>query len=418
MTASILCIDDEPDTAAALERSLARLGHRVVLVSSLDEAMPVLATGGTDLIIARYRPGGPLPPEQPADRIPLVVLTDASSLERAVEALGASALDYLAPPIRAEMLEVAVQRALELSRLRHENGALRRELVMVRGRQVPVGDSDAYRRFMDLATAVATSKAAVLLQGEQGTGKKLFARVIHDRGPRADRPFVAVNCAAIPEGLVESALLGRQGPDAFEQASGGTLLLDAVANLGADLQGRLLMVIQDRQPDVRLIATTDRDLDAEVRGGRFRADLYHRLNVLPLRAPSLRERTDDIPRLARHFAVRAGELQGHPAPAIPPETMEVLLRYPWPGNVRELANAVDRAVLLCRGDALRPTDFDLRIRDPGEIVDYNLDVIERQAIERALLATGGNRTRAARLLGISERTLRNKLNAPRAASGD
>jgi len=160
------------------------------------------------------------------------------------------------------------------------------------------------------------------------------------------------------------------------------------------------------------------DLEAEVQAGRFRGDLYDRLNVLPLRAPALRERIDDIPRLARHFALRAAGLQGHPAPTIPPETLEVLLRYPWPGNVRELANAVDRAVLLCRGEALRPADFDLRIKDAGEIVDYNLDVIERLAIERALAATGGNRTRAARLLGISERTLRNKLNARRAASGD
>jgi two-component system, NtrC family, response regulator HydG len=380
--------------------------------------MRVPAGVPTDLIIARYRLGPVHWLREEGHRPPVIILTDDSTLEHAFESIGLGAIDYLTVPIRAEILEVVVRRALELSRLRRENSALRRELVKIRGRHVLVGDSAAFRRTMDLVTTVTASRAPVLLQGEPGTGKELFARFIHDRGPWADGPFVTVNCAAVPEGLVENALFGHEGPGAFEQARGGTLLLDEIALLRADLQARLLTVVQDLELEVRLIATTNRDLEAEVEVGRFRGDLYHRLNVLPLRVPALRERIDDIPLLARHFALRAAELQGHPAPTIPPETLEVLLRYPWPGNVRELANAVDRAVLLCRGDVLRPADFDLRIQDAGEIVDYNLDVIERLAIERALAATGGNRTRAARLLGISERTLRNKLNAPRAASGD
>jgi two-component system response regulator HydG len=390
----------------------------VVVAPSVEEAVRVLAGGPTDLIIARDRLG-PLPwLREEGHRPPVIILTDDSTLEHAFKSIGSAAIDYLTAPIRAETLEVAVHRALELARLRRENGALRRELVKIRGRHVLVGDSEAFRRAMDLITTVAASRAPVLLQGEPGTGKELFARAIHDRGPWADGPFVTVNCAAVPEGLVENALFGQEGSGAFEQARGGTLLLDEIARLRADLQARLLTVVQDLELEVRLIATTNRDLESEVLAGRFRGDLYDRLNVLPLRAPALRERIDDIPRLARHFALRAAQLQDHPAPTIPPETLEVLLRYPWPGNVRELANAVDRAVLLCRGDALRPADFDLRIQDAGEIVDYNLDVIERLAIERALAATGGNRTRAARLLGISERTLRNKLNARRAASGD
>ena len=166
-----------------------------------------------------------------------------------------------------------------------------------------------------------------------------------------------------------------------------------------------------------MIATTSRDLRAEVEAGRFRGDLYERLNVLPVRAPTLRERIEDVPRLARHFVRRAAELEEAPVPAIAPDTLDLLQRYAWPGNVRELANTVERAVLLCRGNVLQPGDFDRPIQDAAAPA-YNLDAIERLAIERALAATGGNRTRAARLLGISERTLRNKLNAPRAASGD
>ena len=210
-----------------------------------------------------------------------------------------------------------MRRALELSRLRRENGALRRELVKIRGRHVLVGDSEAFRRTMDLVTTVAASRAPVLLQGEPGTGKELFARAIHDRGPRADGPFIAVNCAAVPEGLVENALFGHEGPGAFVQARGGTLVLDEIAHLGADLQARVLTVVQDLELEVRLIAMTNRDLEVEVRAGRFRDDLYHRLNVLPLRAPALRERIDDIPRLARHFALRAAQLQGRPRPHDP-----------------------------------------------------------------------------------------------------
>jgi DNA-binding NtrC family response regulator len=273
---------------------------------------------------------------------------------------------------------------------------------------------------MDLVAAVAASRAPVLLQGEPGTGKELLARAIHDQGPRADAPLVVVNCGVLPDGLVESALLGHAAPGAFEQARGGTLLLDEIGEMSAGLQARLLAAIEEpesAQVDVRLIATSSRDLRAEVEAGRFRGDLYERLSVLPIRAPTLRERIEDIPRLARHFARRAAELKGGPVPVIAPETLDLLQRYAWPGNVRELAIGVERAVLLCRGNVLQPADFDRPIQEAATAA-YNLDAVERLTIERALAATGGNRTRAARLLGISERTLRNKLNTPRAASED
>jgi DNA-binding NtrC family response regulator len=449
VTASILCIHDDPAVGASLEHTLTRAGYRAVLVSSVDEAVRVVARSPIDLIIADDRiPGFAsldllAPLEKEGHRIPVIMVTGEFSTERARVAVESGAVGYLTEPCRLEIVGITVRRALELARLRRENESFRRELVRLRGEDTLVGDSEAYRRTMELVATVATWRAPVLLHGESGTGKLLFGRAIHDQSPRAHAPFITVNCAALPEGLVDSALFGHEESDsvarsagAFEQAHGGTLLLEEISEMRLGLQARLLSVIQEPlQPDVRLIATTNRDLEAEVAVGRFSADLYGRLNELPIRVPTLRERVEDIPRLVRHFARRAAELQGNRPPTIAPAALDVLQRYPWPGNVRELANAVDRAVLLCRDDVLQPGDFDRQIRDaaahprrpaivpelasPGAVmVDYNLDAIERLAIERALAATGGNRTRAARLLGISERTLRNKLNTPRAASGD
>jgi DNA-binding NtrC family response regulator len=447
VTASILCIA-EPAEGVILEHTLTRAGYRTVLVGSGEEAMGVVARDPLDLIIADYWMPGLARLEKEGHRIPFIVMVGSSSIEHAMP-IESGVIDILIKPIQAETLEIAVRRALDVVRLRRENDSLRRELVRIRAPHALVGDSQAFRRVMEVVTTAAASRATVLLEGESGTGKKCFARAIHDQSPRADEPFITVGCAALPEVLVEGALFGHEEgalPGAFERAHGGTLLLDEISATRLEVQARLLRAIVEQQVeriggqqpirvDVRVIATTNRDLKAEVEAGRFRSDLYYRLNVLPIRAPTLRERMEDLPHLVRHFARHAAELQGDPHPAIMPETLEVLQRYPWPGNVRELATAVERAVLLCRGHVLQPGDLDRQIRDaaahprrpaivpdlagPGaEPADYNLDAIERLAIERALAATGGNRTRAARLLGISERTLRNKLNSPRAASGD
>jgi DNA-binding NtrC family response regulator len=462
VTASILCVDDEPAVGVILEHTLARAGHRPILVSSVEDALRLIARTPVDLVIADYRMPGLtgldllVQLEKEGYQIPVIIMTGYSSIEHAVMSIKSGAIDYLTKPIQAETLEIAVRQALEVVRLRRQNETFRREIVKIRGRRTLIGDSEAFRRAMEIVGTVAASRATVLLQGESGTGKELFARAIHDQSARADEPFITVNCAALPEGLVESALFGHEkgaftgatvrAAGAFERAHGGTLLLDEISEMRLDLQSKLLRVIQEQefervgghqpiQVDVRLIATTNRDLKAEVEGGRFREDLYYRLNVVPIHAPSLRERLDDIPRLVHHFVTRATELHGGTSPTIAPETLQILPRYSWPGNVRELANAVERAVILCRGSVLQPTDFDQQIRDaaahpsrPAIVpdaaasggagpIDYNLDAVERLAIERALAATGGNRTRAARLLGISERTLRNKLNSPRAASG-
>jgi DNA-binding NtrC family response regulator len=474
--ATILCVDDELDTGVVLKHHLTRIGHRPLLASSVEEAIKTITRTPIDLIIADYR----MPKatgldllallEKEGYQVPVIIMTGYSSVEHAVVSIKSGAIDYLTKPIRPETLEIAVTQALEVVRLRRENEQFRREINKFRSTRALVGESLQFRRVMDTIATVAPTKATVLLEGESGTGKELFARAIHDQSPRHDGPFISLNCAAMPEGLVESALFGHEkgsftgatmrSAGAFERAHGGTLLLDEISEMRLGLQAKLLRVLQEHEfervgghqairVDVRLIATTNRDLKHEADAGRFRSDLFYRLNVMPIRTPPLRERKEDIPILVQHFARRAAEEIGVSVQGIASETTELLMRHSWPGNVRELGNAVERAVILSRGGVLQPEVFQgvleaVSIRPAtlppiagivtphsppvanrsqaagaesapsgGAPDSYNLDDLERVAIQRALGATGGNRTRAARLLGISERTLRNKLNGPR-----
>lgn len=454
--ATILCVDDEPSVGVMLEHTLAKIGHRPLLVSSVEEAMQAVARTPLDLIIADYRMPrltgldllGLL--EKDGYRIPVIIMTGYSSIEHAVMSIKTGAIDYLTKPVRPETLEIAIHQALEVVRLRRENETFRREILKMRSTRMLIGDSPPFRRVMETISTVAPTRATVLLQGESGTGKELFARALHDQSPRHDAPFVTMNCAAMPEGLVESALFGHEKgaftgatvrtAGAFERSHSGTLLLDEISEMRLDLQSKLLRVIQEQEfervggtqairVDVRLVATTNRDLKSEVDAGRFRSDLFYRLNVVPIRTPPLRERPEDIPRLVQHFINRSADSLGTAVPTVAPETIQFLQRRQWPGNVRELANSIERAVILCPGPVLLPTAFEEQLaeavavaqaqpsaqtRGTESVALYDLDEIERQAIERALVATSGNRTKAAKLLGISERTLRNKLNAPRA----
>ena len=447
--ATILCVDDEAAVGVVLEHTLAKLGHTPVLAGSVASALAAVGRGDIDLIIADYvMPGSTgldllqLLAEQ-GHRIPVIIMTGYSSIESAVTSIKSGAIDYLTKPVRPETLEIAVNQALEVIRLRRENESFRSEIRQLRGSRVLIGESPAFRRVMYTIEAVAPTRATVLLEGESGTGKELFARAIHDSSPRADGPFVTVNCAALPEGLVESALFGQErgaftgatarAAGAFERAHGGTLLLDEISEMRLDLQSEQEFErvggSQSIRVDVRLIATTNRDLKAEVDAGRFRSDLYYRLNVMPIRTPPLRERVQDIPRLAHHFLQRAVATLGTQAVQIAPDAMVLLQRQTWPGNVRELANLIERAAILGRGDTILASAF--TDDSPGVVAEesagtaasaapaaiapqespvFDLSELERRAIDRALAATGGNRTRAARLLGISERTLRNRLN--------
>ncbi len=457
---TILCVDDEPAVLAVLEQSLVDLGYQVVVATNGPEALQAIERAPIDLILAEAQ----MPQmsglemlkalEDRGKHIPMVIIASFSSVEDAVLSIRQGAVDYLTKPVRRETLELTVQHALDFARLRRENEVFREELTRIKARRRIVGRSKAIRELQEVIATVAPTRASVLLEGESGTGKELIARAIHEQSTRRDQAFITVNCAALPEGLVESVLFGHEkgaftgatarSAGAFERADSGTLLLDEISEMRLDLQAKLLRAIQEQEfervggrevlhVDVRIIATTNRDLRAEVAGGRFRADLYYRLQVVPIRTPPLRERPDDIPVLIQGFLKSAEVNLGVKVGDMSPETIEALQAYSWPGNVRELANAVERAVILARGRPLTMESFAPYLSGPiivtnthaahpaaesGDTIGempFDLGEVQRLMIERALKETGGNRTKAARLLGISERTLRNKLNTPSVA---
>ena len=468
--ATILYVDDEPAIGLILEDTLERAGHTTVGAHSVPEALQALAKGNVDLIISDYRMPGLTGLEflellqQEGYDVPLIMLTGYATIEHAVAAIKAGAVDYITKPVRPEQLELSVAQALEVARLRRENDTLRREVMELRNERAIIGESLQIRRLLQTVTTAAPTRATVLLEGESGTGKELFARAIHDASDRRDRPFIKLNCAALPEGLVESALFGhekgaftgaiRRVQGAFERAHKGTLLLDEISEMRLDLQAKLLRVLQEQEfervggsspikVDVRIIATTNRNLATYAAQGHFRQDLFFRLSVIPISLPPLRDRPGDIPLLATRFANRIAHEIGKEFRGLAPETVEMLQRYDWPGNVRELQHAVERAVILSSDPILQPGAFDgqrfglsprgagptparsmpsivvdERARgEPapaGAVVLTSLDVAQAESrlIERALQVSGGNRTRAAELLGMSVRTLRNKLNGP------
>jgi DNA-binding NtrC family response regulator len=468
--ATILCVDDEAAIGLILEDTLERAGHTAIGAHNVPEALQALQRGGVDLIISDYRMPGLTGIEflqllqQEGYDVPLIMLTGYATIEHAVASIKAGAIDYITKPVEAQNLELAVNQALEFVRLRRENDSLRREVTEFRNERQIVGDSPMIRRLLQTVNTAAPTRATVLLQGESGTGKELFARAIHDASDRRDRPFIKLNCAALPEGLIESALFGHEKgaftgaikrvEGAFERAHRGTLLLDEISEMRLDLQAKLLRVLQEREfervggstqisVDVRIIATTNRDLAAHAAAGHFRQDLYFRLSVIPISIPPLRDRPGDIPLLASRFATRVAAEMGKEVKGIDPAALRMLQAYDWPGNVRELQHAIERAVILSPDPVLRPEAFDGQrfgltsswsgpspVRSlpslssvmengngraagvpEGAVVLTSLDVgeAEMRLIERALEVSGGNRSRAATMLGMSVRTLRNKL---------
>jgi DNA-binding NtrC family response regulator len=464
--ATILYVDDDPTIGLLLEDTLLRAGHRAIGARNVPQALQALSHGEIELIISDFKMPGVTGLEflgllrEEAYDIPLIMVTGYASIEHAVLAIKAGASDYITKPVRPEQLEHAVTKALQVARLRKENDVLRQEVMALRNERQIIGESGVMRRLLQTVATAAPTRATVLLQGESGTGKELVARAFHDQSERADGPFIKLNCAALPEGLVESALFGHERgaftgaikrvAGAFERAHGGTLLLDEISEMRLDLQAKLLRVLQEQEfervggtspikVDVRIIATTNRDLAAEAEAGRFRRDLFFRLSVIPVEIPPLRNRPEDIPLLAYRFAAHASSDAKKELAGISPEALALLQRHDWPGNVRELQHAVERAVILASGPMLLPVHFDgqrfgltqqasgardlfTRVADlgnghspadPQQVVlrSFDLGEAESQLIARALEVTDGNRTRAADLLGLSVRTLRKKLNA-------
>jgi DNA-binding NtrC family response regulator len=470
--ATVLIVDQDPSVRGVLTKALARFGHDALTASNAPEALQALGASHIDLVICDWNMSGPvdglelLRSLREEDRdVPVIMLTEFGTIEHAVSAMRAGATHYLAKPFQNEQLQLTIDQALAVARLRDENRALLRELQGRRSEHEIIGEGRAIRQLLDSVASAASSRATVLLMGETGTGKELLARAIHAQSDRREGPFIRLNCAALPEGQIESTLFGQEkgalagavkrSLGALERANGGTLLLDEIAELPADLQPKLLRVLQDREferiggagvvkCDVRVIATTSRNLEAEVNTGRFRQDLYYRLNVFPITIPPLRDRREDIPVLAHRFAARAAAEAGKEIAGLEPDALELLCGHDWPGNVRQLQSAVERAVILSTDPLLRVHLF-ASLRSPAiaqdetanaapapqaaasngnggahvlELPSLDLMEVERRVIEQALALTKGNRTRAAHMLGINVRTLRRKLNGGRDEGDD
>lgn len=435
--ARVLVVDDEADIRELLDMTLARMGLKADCAGSLAEADRLLESATYQLCLTDMR----LPDGEGlelvrriADRhpdLPVAVITAHGSMENAVCALKAGAFDYLSKPVSLDQLRALVRTAVELPARSDAAGASLTKTLL--------GESPALSQVRSLIERVARSQAPIYISGESGSGKELAARLIHERGARARKPFVAVNCGAIPETLVESEFFGyRKGAFTgaetdrdgfFQAASGGTLFLDEVADLPLPMQVKLLRAIQEKRVrkvgatgedpvDVRLISATHQNLKALVEQGRFRQDLFYRLNVIEIRMPSLRECREDIPLLAGHIVARLAADAGVVAPVIDADALAAMADYPFPGNVRELENCLERAMALLSGASITREDLQLAppfgqpadLPAPGQapLQDY-LDQVERQAIQEALQKTRYNRTAAARLLGVTFRSLRYRM---------
>ena len=443
----ILLVDDDRDLGETLALGLRKRGHEVTWRASVTDAVAALDGAPYDAVVTDLNMRGSSGIDLCAHVVerrpdtPVIVLTAFGSLETAVQAIRAGAYDFINKPVEMDVLAIALDRAIGTKRLREEVKRLRDEAGRAPTRPADlVGDSDAMRRVHDLIQRLADSDVSVLLTGESGTGKELVARALHAQGRRAHGPFVAVNCAAVPEPLLESELFGHvRGAftDAreartglFQQAHGGSIFLDEIGDMPLALQPKLLRVLQERtvRPvggsqeipvDVRIVAATNRDLEDAIEERRFREDLYFRINVVQLPLPPLRARGGDVLLLAQHFTSRYASRAGKKVLGISPQAAERMLAYSWPGNVRELQNCIERAVALTRYDDIAVEDLPEKIRDyqrshvlvtsddPSELVP--MEEVERRYILRVMEAVQGNKTAAARVLGYDRKRLYRKL---------
>jgi two-component system response regulator AtoC len=438
---SILIVDDDEPFRHVLKTELERLGFRVEAAASGGEGLRALIAAAPDVVLLDLR----LPDRDgvavlremrslhPSSEV--ILLTGHGSIETAIESIRIGAFDYVAKPCPLDELEIRIRRALERRALQGRARLLERGLTPADPTASLVGESPTFQRMRHLVERVAATESTVLVLGETGSGKEMVAKLLHARGPRRDRPFVTVECAALQEGLLQSELFGhergaftgaeRAKPGLFEVAHGGTMFLDEIGEVSQATQVKLLRVLdastfrrvganEEIHVDVRVLAATNRDLATMVRQGLFREDLFYRLSTITVEVPPLRERGEDIALLARHFTGLLNErfgLRKHMAE----ETLQVLGRHLWPGNVRELLHAVEAAIVVCDGPEILPEDLPASVRRvpaPAagpEAALPTLEELERAHIERALRSTQGHRGRAAAVLGISERSLYRKL---------
>jgi two-component system response regulator FlrC len=435
-TRKVLLVDKDSNDRSAIAASLAESGHQVSAVGDSLAAFEKVIRDHYDLVITEMN----LPHMSGIEllkrirnanqSLPVIVISADAGVSEAVEAMRSGASDFIVKPLTAEMIEIMAAQTPS------------RPFNAIRGKQdkkpTIITKNKEMHRLLEQARDIADSQASIFIQGESGTGKELFARHIHNHSNRRHKPFVAINCSALPETLLESELFGHEKGSftgavtskkgKFELANHGTMLLDEISEMDIQLQSKLLRVLQEREidriggmepipVDVRIIATTNRDIEKQIRDGRFREDLFYRLNVVPFHLPPLRDRRDDIPLLAQYFIEKYNRLDSRNVKGLTEEVVELLMQKPWKGNVRELENVIERALLMCKGDLIQRDD--LLSHDKADAVEdtklsfmptVSLKEMEKKVIFSALDQTDGNRTRAADILGISVRTLRNKLN--------
>jgi DNA-binding NtrC family response regulator len=443
MKGKILIVDDDPNQSAVLRDILTFEGFLAETAGSAIETIATVRRDPPQVIVSDLR----MPDmdglelyrkvREVAPETTYIIMTAHGTVDTALQAMKEGVYDYILKPINARDLIATIEKALELVRLRSENRTLKERIEEVAVDHRIVFASKKMEEAMELVKTVAKSDATVLVRGESGTGKELIANAIHSYSNRRNAPFVKVNCAAIPETLLEDELFGhergaftdaqRQRKGKFELAHGGTIFLDEIGDMPPALQVKILRVLQERQfervggtetihVDVRLLTATNRDLEKAIREGEFREDLYYRLNVIPIHLPPLRERREDIPKLAVHFLQKFNRKNEKAFRAFSTDAMQLLVNYAWPGNVRELENAVERAVVLGEGEEVRPEHLPAALRGPAptsddviarllDSPDLSLDELERKLIERALERTSGNQSKAAKLLGLTRRTL-------------
>ena len=445
MSGQILVVDDDPIECRSLSEFLKLEGYTVESAESGAEAIEKLQDRPFEVILTDVN----MPDVTGFDvlkhstdnhpEVSVVLITGYGQIEAAVEAIKLGAFDYITKPLIDEGVRLTIERALEQQRLRHENFELKRQLGLRNQYSMLLGRDHNMQKIYDIIDVVADTRATVLVTGESGTGKSLIARTVHQKSPRRDKPFIEVSCGALPETLLESELFGHvrgsftgahaDKPGKFELADKGTIFLDEISSASPALQVKLLHVLQDRvftkigsnetiSTDVRVIIATNRDLNEEIEAGNFRADLFYRINVVPIEVPPLRERVCDIARLAEHFAVVYSRENNKIINGITDEAMRKLQQYVWHGNVRELENVIERAVILAKNPGIGVEDLPARVTDDSVASPQTAGVLplkealegpEREVIERALRSTGWNRQKTAELLQVNRSTLFKKM---------